>query len=53
MYKAKAEQKNTSDPTINSYIELEIQVVDYSLDVLGIHFHYEVSYSEDENTDYV
>ena len=46
-----AEWKNTGNLTINSHIGLEIQVVDHSLDVLGIHSHCEVSYSEDKNMD--
>ena len=44
-------EQNTGDPPVNGRIRLQVRVVDHTLDVLGVHFNYKVSNSEDENSD--
>ena len=44
-------EQNTGNPPVNGRVQLQVRVVDHTLDVLGVHFNYKVSNSEDENLD--
>ena len=51
MHQAEQKEKDAGDPPIDGHIGLEIQIVDHTFYIFGIHFDCEVSKAKNKNPD--